>query len=126
MSSTANITVDLGDREVLEGTATDAAGTPVALNGVGVVITCTVKKTSQTPDPALISLNSTDDPTQVVILDNGVSPNIGKYRIIFMPDDLALLDAGYFVYSVYADLGSGNGQSLVVGTLIVNGNAQHG
>lgn len=127
MSSAVNITVDLGDQEILEGTALDASGDPVPLDGVvGVELAVTVRKAVSDTLPALLEMNSTDDPTQVVILDTGSAPTIGTYRIIFLPADLLTLGSGYFTYSVTADFGSNNVQTLVVGTLTVNGSAHHG
>lgn len=118
MSQTTPIYLDCGDLETFDGTVVDAAGAPVDIQSARIEFG--VKKLGQ--DSAFVIFRTSDPGDGITILDDGTSPNRGKYRVSMLPSQTQV-EPGYYVYAVRVIYGPNDEHTVVRGTALFSGNA---
>lgn len=120
-----NATVYRGNRKVLQYTITDEDNSNAALNITSYAIRWAATRTNASGQPiesgAVIDLNTTDDPTQVVKTDaaNGI------VQVILLNADTTGLQPGEYYIELEGVDGSGNSEVFATGTLTLEPNVDN-
>ena len=73
----------------------------VKQNITGAVITFTVRSRKDSPDPPLIQLDSTNNPTQVIVLTPQTDADkLGRFTVTLNPSDTEKIPAGEYIYDI--------------------------
>ena len=123
MAKTAqDATLYRGNRKVLRYTVTDEDNSNAPLDITGYTIRWAATRTNASGNPiesgAVIDLNTTNDPTQVV----KTTPASGIVDVILLEADTTGLTPGSYYIELEGVDGSGNSEVFAVGTLTIEPN----